>query len=290
MAYLYKGTGSIARIGTSRAEGNAGSLARGLRMLAAAVAFCAAFCSLALPLLAQGGRAVDNILYPQPEPLPILGGPEVGYGNWTNKGYFTVPDGKRSCSAFDNGTGKGLTIGIKGIIYVTPWLFISPRIRYEARSGSFVSPLPGEPVRAASNAIVMLDQEAQVDATISALSIDGTIGVEAFGFYIFGGGSSSLLLDGVYNYTERLTGSKQNFQYADSRTAEHRLVSGRAFDGYEKSTFDLRGGAGLLLDLSYFTINPEVFYSSPLTSALHQPNDLKQTGFVGTIAILFSLR
>jgi hypothetical protein len=290
MAYLYKGIRSITPTWKARPGDRAGRMSCRLRMLAAVAALCSAFLSIAPSLLAQGGRAMDNILYPQPEQLQILGGPEVGYGTWTNRGYFTVPDGRRSCSAFDNGTGKGLTIGIKGIIYLTPWLFVSPRIRYEARSGSFVSPLPGEPVRAASNAIVMLDQEAQVDATISAISIDGTIGVEAFGFYIFGGGSSSLLLDGVYNYTERLTGSKQNFQYADSRSAEHRLVSGRSFDGYEKSTFDLRGGAGLLLDLNYFTINPEVFYSSPLTSALHQPNDLKQTGLVGTIAILFSLR
>jgi hypothetical protein len=239
-------------------------------------------------LRAQGGRDDDNVLYPQPEPPPILAGVEAGYGSWKNKGFFSVNDGKFSCTTFDNGDGKGPTFGAKAMIYVNRWLFFSPRVRMEARSGKFLSPLAGEPARNAANEVVTIEQEAQVDATMSTVSFDGTVGVEFFGLYVFGGGSAGMLLDGSYNYTERMKGG--GFTYADTRTSEHQLVTGRRFDHYQKSVFDLRAGAGYLFRIGRFALNPEFFYSSPLTSALGQPDEMRQTGMVGTFGLLYIIR
>jgi hypothetical protein len=241
-------------------------------------------------MLAQGGRPTDNVLYPQPDPIPFLIGPEIGYGWWDNKGGFTVTDGNMACTAFNNGKGKGMTFGAKAFIYLNSWFFISPRIRYEARSGSFMTNLPGEPVRDASDSVVTLSEEGIVDATFAAATLDGTIGVEFFqtGIYIFGGGSASFLLDGFYDYSTRVTGPSA-FTYSDTRSDRHKLVSGRSFAGYEKTAFDLRGGLGYIFRIDRLAINPEVFYSSPLTSALSPPDELKQTGIVATLGIMYNI-
>ncbi len=239
---------------------------------------------------AQGGNSDDNVLYPQPDPLPIMLGVEGGYGTWKHEGFFSVADGNRSCTTFENGEGEGRTYGIKGMVYLTRWLFFSPRVRLEARSGSFISPLAGEPARDASNTIVMLDQEAQVDATISTLSFEGTIGIEFFGLYLFGGGSMGTMLDGTYNYSERLKGATDGFAYADTRDNRHQLVTGRTFENYQKRVFDLRYGVGYILRIGPIAVNPELLYTSPQTSALNLPDEMKQTGVVGTFAILYNFR
>ena len=237
---------------------------------------------------AQGGRQSDGVLYPQPDPPPLMFGPEIGYGWWENKGSFMVPDGNRACSEFTDGSGEGITYGAKGMIYLNSWFFISPRVRFEARSGTFMADLPGEPVRDRTNEIVTLEQEGQVDATMAAVAADLTVGVEFFrtGIYLFGGGSASFLLDGFYDYSERVKGPT-GFTYADTRSITHKLVSGYSFPGYENTTFDLRGGLGYVLRLEPFAFNPEVFYSYPLTSALAKPDELKQTGIIGTFGVLY---
>jgi hypothetical protein len=271
-----------------RAGTNAGARDRAwMRMLLVAAAACLAWQPHAL---AQGGRATDNVLFPQPDPIPLLVGPEIGYGWWDNKGGFTVADGNMACTAFQDGKGKGVTVGAKALIYLNSWFFISPRVRYEARSGTFKTDLPGEPVRDASDSIVTLHEEGSVDATFAAATLDGTIGVEFFrtGIYIFGGGSASLLLDGFYNYSTRVVGPA-DFTYNDTRGTEHTLVTGRSFASYRKTAFDLRGGLGYLFRINRLAINPEIFYSSPLTSALAQPDELKQTGIVATFSIMYNI-
>jgi hypothetical protein len=66
------------------------------------------------------------------------------------------------------------------------------------------------------------------------------------------------------------------------------LVSGREFENFQSLAVDLRGGAGYLLQLDRLAINPEVFYSFPLTSSLKAPDKLKQTGISGSLGILFN--
>jgi hypothetical protein len=239
---------------------------------------------------AQGGRATDNVLYPQPDPVPLLIGPEVGYGWWDNKGGFTVSDGNMACTALRDGKGKGITAGAKAFIYLNSWFFISPRLRYEARSGSFKTSLQGEPVRNAADSVVTLNEEGIVDATFAAATLDGTIGVEFFqtGIYLFGGGSASLLLDGYYDYSTHVL-SPGEFTYNDTRSGQHTLVSGRSFTGYKSTAFDLRAGLGYIFRVDRLAFNPEVFYSSPLTSALEAPDELKQTGIIATFSIMYNI-
>src|SRR5690349_14328912 len=61
-------------------------------------------------LHAQGGRSGDNNLYPQPE-LPLLAGPEIGVGIWSNKGTFAVSDSRFPCAVFIDGDGVGPVAG-----------------------------------------------------------------------------------------------------------------------------------------------------------------------------------
>ena len=245
-------------------------------------------CLAAPPLQAQGGRSLDNVLYPQPDPLPVLVGPEFGRGFWQNKASFSVSDRDVPCVNFTDGNGAGFTAGAKAFLYATRAIFFSPRVRYEARSGSFTTALAGEPARDAANNIVTLDQEGRVDATIAAVSFDVTLGVEFFrsGIYIFGGGSASLLLGGYYDYSESLKGPAGIF-YDDTHRADHRVVSGHSFESYQSTAFDLRGGLGYIHRIGRFAVNPEVFYSLPLTNALGAPDTLQQTGVVATIGFLY---
>ncbi len=239
-------------------------------------------------LQAQGGRPLDNVLYPQPDPLPVLVGPEFGRGFWKNKASFSVSDRDVPCVNFTDGDGAGFTAGAKAFLYANRWLFFSPRVRYEARSGSFTTGLAGEPARDAANNVITLDQEGTVDATIAAFSFDVTLGVEFFhsGIYLFGGGSASLLLGGYYDYSESLKGPA-GFFYDDTHRADHRVVSGHSFESYQSTAFDLRGGLGYIYRMGRFAINPEVFYSLPLTNALGAPDTLQQTGIVTTIGFLY---
>lgn len=246
-------------------------------------------CVLAIAAQAQGGRRNDILLYQRPV-LPLFIGIEGGYGQWTNEASFTVSDSKLPCALFTDGDGGGPVGGVKGMLYFNRWFFFSPRIRYETRSGQFFTDLSDEPVRDESNAIVQLSQEAQVDVTMATFTLDPLVGIEIArtGFYLCGGPSVSLLLDGAYDYTERIK-SPSRFTYVATGTNEQSLVAGRSFPNYEQFAFDLRGGAGFVLRLGKFGLNPEVFYSFPLTSALASPDKMKQTGIVGTFGILYNL-
>jgi hypothetical protein len=145
-------------------------------------------------------------------------------------------------------------------------------------------------VRDGSSNIVMLDQEAQVDATMSTLTLDLRVGVAiaSTGLYVTAGAAGSLLRNGSYNYTERLKGPA-GATYSDSHTTEHMLVAGQSFEQYEKTAFDLRGGLGYLVEVGPVMLNPEIFYSLPLTSAFAAPDQLKQSGIVGSIGVLYNL-
>lgn len=244
--------------------------------------------ALPAPAEAQGGRRSDRVLYPYSNPMRIYIGAEAGYGWWSNSGDFLISDGDRTCVVMDAGDGAGRTLGAKAMIYLNSWLFVSPRVRQEIRSGKATTPLPGEPVRDRENNVVTLQQEGQADIRVSALALDAMIGAEFYGAYLFAGGSMSLLNDGTYDYSERLTGPP-GFTYSDTRTNQHTLIRNHPFDRYESSTFDLRGGVGYLFQIGPLAINPEVFYSLPLTSALRAPDELKQDGIVATIGIMYNL-
>jgi hypothetical protein len=245
-----------------------------------------------LPLLAaaaygQGGRSSDNNLYPQPA-LPLYLGPELGYGSWSNKGSFIVSDSRLPCAEFTDGDGTGPTAGVKAYIYLNRWFMIAPRFRYEARSGTFLTPLADEPTRDASNQVTMLSQEGEADVTMAAFTFDTMLGFEIAhsGAYIVTGFSSSLLMDGIYDYTERL--KSPGLVYSDTKANQHLLISGKSFDTYQRFAFDLRGGVGYLYKFGRWAVNPEAFYSLPLTSALGDPDKLKQTGIVGTLGLLYN--
>jgi len=243
---------------------------------------------LTLPGYAQGGRRTDVLLYSRPV-LPLYLGVEGGYARWKNQADFGVSDRDIPCATFTDGEGEGPVGGVKGFIYYTRWFFLSPRVRYEERSGTFISPLPGEPARNADNEIVTLDEEAQVDATMATLSIDLMVGLEIArtGLYVAAGPSLGVLANGFYDYTERLKGPS-GFSFPLTGRTEQQLVGGRSFDTYNQFVFDLRGVAGYLLRIGKWGINPEVFYSHPLSSALASPDLLKQTGVVGTLGILYN--
>ncbi len=237
---------------------------------------------------AQGGRRTDILLYSRPR-LPVYFGLEAGYGMWTNKASFGVSDRNIPCALFTDGDGAGPAGGVKGIIYFTRWVIFSPRLRYEERSGSFLTPIPGEPARNAANEIVMLEEEAQVDATMATLSLDLMVGIDIArtGIYIVGGPSGSLLSNGFYDYTERLLGP-EGFTLGTTGETEQLLVRGESFPTYNQFAFDLRGGLGYLFRLGRWGFNPEFFYSYPLTSSLASPDEMTQTGMLGTFSILYN--
>lgn len=251
----------------------------------------AALLLLPTALCAQGGSKSDRVLYPLPPPIPLLIGIEGGYGSWDNKGFFSVGDGGfSSCATFGDGKGKGVTFGVKSMLYLNTWFFISPRVRYEPRSGRFLTTVPGDPVRGENDSITMIKEEAQADATFGAAVFDLTIGVEFFrtGIYVFGGGSGGVLLDGFYDYRQRIV-SPTNFVYSDTRTTEKLLVKGRSFPTYQKTTMDLRGGLGYIFRIGKVALNPEVFYSKPMTDVFGAPESMKQTGMLGTFSIMYNL-
>lgn len=235
----------------------------------------------------QGGRESDLVLYPRSEPLPLLLGPEVGYGWWDNAGTFTVTDGDRTCVAFGTSEGKGLTVGVKGVAYLTRWLFISPRVRREVRTSIATTPLPEESIRDAGNDVVQLQQEGRADVRITSTALDLTIGLEMFDLYVFGGGGLSLLGDGTFDYSERLLGPP-GVIYNDSHTSTHTLIRNRKLEGYARSTFEVRAGGGYMLHLGPVVVNPEVFYSLPQESIVSLPSELKQTGLVATLSLMYN--
>jgi hypothetical protein len=237
---------------------------------------------------AQGGRSDDNVLYPQP-PLPLLIGPEIGYAMWDADASFIVGDQSLACAAFTDGEGSGPTVGMRSFIYLTPWIAVSPRLRYEPRQMKFLTPLDDEPVRDTRDSIVMLTREGQADATLSTFTLDLRLAVDLFesGFYLSAGPSVNLTASGFYDYTERITGPA-GFVHDNSRDDEAVLATGRAFVNERSFTLDLRGGAGLLISIGPFVINPEAGYTLPMTSSLEPPDTMKQRGFSGSLGLLFN--
>lgn len=239
-----------------------------------------------LPLSAQG----DGDVFLDPEYLlPMFVGVEAGYTMWKNEASFAVSDQALPCAVFGDADGQGPGFGARSFLYLNPWLFASPRIRFEARPASFIAPLAGEPVRDASNAETILQQEAQADMAMSSLTLDARVGIDIMesGLYVAVGPGVSLMLEGSYDYSERILGPS-GFLYSDTRSGEHMLVDDRAFENFQSIAVDLRGGAGYLLQLDRLVINPEVFYSFPVTSSLKAPDKLKQTGISGSLGILYN--
>ncbi len=244
---------------------------------------------LAGPALHAQGSGDDVFLNPQ-YALPMFVGGDVGYTFWNNSASFVVSDQAIPCATFSNGDGKGPDYGAKAFLYLNPWLLISPRVRVESRPGSFVTSLPGEPARDASNNEVTLAEEAQADVEMSSITLDVRVGVDIAetGLYIAAGGAGNLMTAGTYDYTERITGP-QGFVYTSSYDTEQRLRQAYPFDTYQQFSFEARGGVGYLLELGRFVLNPEVYYSYPLTSLLGAPDSMKQTGLAASVGFLFNI-
>lgn len=258
-------------------------------MLAAALLAVAA--GGGTPLCAQGDGG-DALLHDYTERFQYVGA-GAGYGYWKDEADFGVTDNMIPCSRFTDGDGSGPVFELKGIFYPmrNTWFIVSPRIRYEARSGTFISPLPGEPVKGENSETVILQQEGQVDATMSTVSGELMLGVEfaETGLYAVAGGSGGLLLDGVYDYTERLL-SPQGFVYAATETNEQQLLGGREFENFSSYVLDLRGGIGYMYRVNdFWAVNVEALYSYPLTSVFESPDLLKQQGIIGTLSILYNI-
>lgn len=254
---------------------------------------------LALPLsilphgkLCAQGDGGDALLHDYTERFQYVGG-GVGYSYWQNEADFGVTDRTIPCSRFTDGDGGGPVFELKAMLYPfhNTWFIFSPRIRYEARSGTFISPLPGEPVKGENSETVILQQEGQVDATLSTVSGELMVAVEfaETGFYVVAGGAGGLLLDGVYDYTERLL-APQGFVYAATETNEQQLLGGRQFDNFSSYVLDLRGGLGYMYRLNdFFALNVEALYSYPLTSVFEAPDVLKQQGVISTLSLLYNI-
>lgn len=242
-------------------------------------------------LRAQGDDD-DALLHDYTERFQYIGG-GAGYSYWKDEADFGVTDNMLPCSRFSDGDGGGPVFELKGIFYPlrNNWFILSPRVRYEARSGTFVSPLAGEPVKGENSETVILQQEGQVDATLSTISAEVTVGVEVAetGFYAVAGGSAGLLLDGVYDYTERLL-SPQGFVYTATGSNEQKLLGGREFENFNSLVFDVRGGLGYMYRINdFFALNIEALYSYPLTSVFKEPDLLKQQGIIGTLSVLYNI-
>jgi hypothetical protein len=242
----------------------------------------------ALPASAQGGRGDDNVLYPQPV-LPIYIGPEIGFAWWDVDASFVVNDGSLACAAFTDGSGRGPTIGMRSLIYLTRWIALSPRVRYEPRILTFIGELDPEPARDARDSVVMLTREGQADATVSSFTLDLRLAVDLFGsgFYLSGGPAINLMGSGFYDFTERITGPA-GFVHGDDGSAESVLASGRSYESQETFSIDLRGGAGLAIAIGRWVLNPEASYTYPLTSSLAPPDTMLQRGFSASFGLLYN--
>jgi len=241
-------------------------------------------------LHAQGSWG-DALLHDYTE-RPQWIGAGLGFGYWIDDALFGVSDQALPCAVFSDGNGGGLLFEVKSIMYPfhNNWFIFSPRLRYEARSGTFITPLAGEPAKGENNETVILEQEAQVDATLGTVSLELMAGVEFFesGFYAVGGGEGGLLLSGKFDYTERLL-SPQGFVYAATETNEQKLVGGRKFENFGSFVADLRGGLGYIHELGdSWALNAEFLYSYPVISALKDPDKLNQQGIMGTVSVLYN--
>lgn len=240
---------------------------------------------------AQGSGA-DALLHDYTE-RPLWAGGGLGYGYWLNEASFGVSDRDLPCAFFTDGEGGGLLVELKSIMYPFPnnWFIFSPRLRYEARSGAFITQLAGEPAKGENNETVILEQEAQVDATLGTVSLELMVGVELFesGAYVVGGAAGGLLLSGTFDYTERLLGPT-GFVFAGTESTEQQLVGGRKFENFGSFVADARGGAGYIYEIGdLWALNLEFVYSHPLTSVLNDPDVIKQRGFMGTFGVLYNI-
>jgi hypothetical protein len=256
-------------------------------MLTGILALVAAVC-WTQPVAAQGDMD-DPFLNPQLA-LPMYVGLDLGYTFWDNDASFIVSDQTLPCATFTNGDGKGPIVGAKGFLYLNTWLMFSPRFHYEGRRSTFITPLAIEPTRDISNNVVMIEQEAQADVEMSSLTLDLRMGIEfaESGFYVAVGGAANLLLNGTYDYTERLL-SPAGIVYEQNLSTEQLLADGWALENYQSFSIEARGGVGYLFAFGKFALNPEVYYSFPITSALSDPDRMKQSGLAGSVGFLLNI-
>lgn len=242
-----------------------------------------------LTLISSPRLAAQGDVFLDPEYLlPLFVGPEFGFTMWQNQAEFTISDRVLPCAVFGDSESQGPTYGIRGLLFVDPIFFISPRVRYEQRTSSFISPLEDEPTLDGSNVVTTLHQEAEVNVTMSSITIELRGGIDIFESGVtISAGPAINLLNASYDYSERILGPS-GFLYTDSRSSEHTLVSGRSFDGFESMAFDIRAGIGYLVEYGPLGIHPEVNFSFPLTSYLEDPETLKQTGISGSLGLLFN--
>jgi len=155
-------------------------------------------------LLGAQGSGSDALLHAPVYRYQYVGG-GIGYGYWKSEASFGVTENGLPCAIFGDGEGNGLILEAKGIFYPlqNTWFMLSPRVRYESRASTFITPLPGEPVRIDDGSRIILEQEAQVDAEFGTLTFDLMVGAEIAetGAYVSLGVSGGLLLGGLYDYS-----------------------------------------------------------------------------------------
>ncbi|MBL0333362.1 MAG: hypothetical protein IPP08_06695 [Chlorobiota bacterium] len=240
-------------------------------------------------LFSQGGNRNDNILYPQ-IPLPFYIGGEIGYSFLQEDVSFVAGESNVPCVDFTTGKANGITLGVKGLMYLSPSIFVSPRLRFEDRSSKIIKEMPNEKVRGANNELNDISTQFEVRSPIYSLTFDTNIGYEILesGAYVFGGGSLGYLMGGKYNLFQVI--KDDQFVYGLSGTNEIHLVKDGEFKEFNPISLDLRGGLGYMYALNNrMVINPEVFYHFPIQSILSSPFSLKQSGIFFNLGFQYNI-
>lgn len=257
--------------------------------LKAILCFIIAFSTQVTASNAQGGNKNDNILFPQ-VPLPFYFGGEVGYSVLLQQVNFAAGDKAVPCVEFTEATGGGLTLGAKAIIYLTPDMFVQPKLRFEFRNTTMTKAAPPEKIRNSSNELSDVNAKYEVRSNFQTACLDALLGYEIAetGAYLFAGGSVGYFLNKNFSVFQVLDNAEA--VYSLSGTNELELVKDAEYPNFNSLALDARGGVGYMYPLNNrMSLNAEAFYSFPTQSLLTDPYSLKQSGIHFGLGFLYNL-
>lgn len=229
---------------------------------------------LCLPGYAQDLPRWNNILEPYTEPaevydsLDCYAGGFVGMNSNSHKGALTIIDNGVVCCQTKEGSGVGAHVGSVLFYPVTSWLYVSPRVGVEGRSGNLVTNEFAVSIRGQNNQLQTGTAQREMNIQMTTLNTDFVLCIAFVRrplVYVGGGVSVGVPLGTDFTLNENIISpSGLTYYPTGEKTAE---LNNGSVGNAQLPILGLRSVAGIAFSVGKgISVNPELGYHIPLTT------------------------
>ncbi|MDT8323085.1 MAG: hypothetical protein RRA94_03155 [Bacteroidota bacterium] len=217
----------------------------------------------------------------------VLLGVHGGMAFSWHQGSYTTGDAQFDCCTFSGGNGIGRVVGLRGVLPLSPRMFLRPGISFEELNADYPVEREVYPVLGSDDQVVLMTLEEELSVSLDVFSVEVLFAYRVVdpGMYVMAGPAWTTFMSRHQTQEERILSPAQLVFADGGRT--HLLIDSE-IEGLS-SFFSLRAGAGALFPLSaMFHANPEFLFILPLTD-LQSEGEWSVAGFEFSLGVLLVL-